>query len=273
VGENAGVKTTIDGLPLMQKQKITFGIFVFLLLIRLINGFIPTSSWGNNVSALAYIYVLVTFSLLTIVIWLNKENLSSLNIDKYFVIFFILAGVMLFLYFGLSLLGIISALSALLIFKLLRKQQLIFDFHQKFGVIVSISALGLLPIFLLGLLALLAHIPSLYMQGFLKLSTGAILRLVTLSIWGVVYEEMVFRGMLWMILRKLKLNDNMVIVVQALLFWIAHARLTSGSSFWINLPIFSLWVGFLVLKSKSLMPSTITHLVYNLTVTIIKANL
>jgi membrane protease YdiL (CAAX protease family) len=79
-----------------------------------------------------------------------------------------------------------------------------------------------------------------------------------------MYEELLFRGLLWMFLEKLKLSGLKILFIQALLFWIVHLNTTSRAPFWVLLPPFGLWLGFLVLRSKSLIPSISTHFVYNL---------
>jgi membrane protease YdiL (CAAX protease family) len=59
------------------------------------------------------------------------------------------------------------------------------------------------------------------------------------------------------------LSGLKILFVQALLFWIVHLNSTSRTFFWVLLPLLGLWLGFLVLRSKSLIPSISTHFVYN----------
>jgi membrane protease YdiL (CAAX protease family) len=260
----------LDGLLLMNKQRVTLWIFAVLFLIRLNSLLIPEASTGDNADTFSYFYILITFSLLAVVIWLNKANLSLLNIDTFFVYIFILAGILLFLCFGLSLLGIAAGVSVISIFNLLRTRNLIFDNKYKSVSTILIAAIGITPVILW---RLLLHDLPFYIDGYFKLSASEVFGLIVLRTWGTVYEEMLFRGMLWMILSKWKFSNSIIVLTQALLFWVVHANSVSGFSFWVTLPIFSLWLGFLVVRSKSLVPSTIAHLAYNFTAALIEANL
>jgi membrane protease YdiL (CAAX protease family) len=269
VGEDARV-ITIDDLSLAQKKKITLGIFVILFFIRIIGSFKPKFAQESMEISFLLFYISITFTLLTVVIWLNKENLSDLNIDRYFIMVLILTGVLLFLYFGISPLGIVAGISALSLFYLLKSNKLQAEKAQKPTTLLIITLIGITPVVLL---RLLSHELSFYIEGFHKLSEIELMWFVVRYTWGVAYEEMLFRGMLWMILRDEKIYSSLIIFIQAFLFWIIHANSVSGFSFWIILPMVSLWFGFLVRRSKSLIPSTMAHFLYNITIEFMKANL
>jgi len=81
----------LDGLLLMQKQKITFWIFVFLFVIRLISGFILAITHGNGYPPFTDFYIVVYLVFITSIIWLNKGNLGELNIGRYFIYIFIIS--------------------------------------------------------------------------------------------------------------------------------------------------------------------------------------
>jgi membrane protease YdiL (CAAX protease family) len=129
------------------------------------------------------------------------------------------------------------------------------------------TILGILPV-------LLIRLPvdnlSEHINEFVKFRLDWLLWIFIGGLWGVLYEEILFRGVLWMILRDRGYSETKILVVQAALFWLAHLNLISRSSFWVILPLFSLWLGFLVLRSKSLTPSTWVHFIYNLSVNLFR---
>jgi membrane protease YdiL (CAAX protease family) len=81
---------------------------------------------------------------------------------------------------------------------------------------------------------------------------------------SVIIEEPIFRGFLWGTLRKLSWPESIIFLLQAFLFWISHIYyLRHPFTFWIAAPILSLLLGYLALKTKSIIPPMITHVIYN----------
>lgn len=78
-------------------------------------------------------------------------------------------------------------------------------------------------------------------------------------------EELIFRGFLWMYLKNLNFHETVIIIFQAILFWLFHIYVLPSSplSFWIYIPIMSLILGIITSYSKSLSPSTLAHFLYN----------
>lgn len=67
-----------------------------------------------------------------------------------------------------------------------------------------------------------------------------------------------------MFLKDLGLSDSKAFYIQAFLFSIKHINyLFSPLTFWVIVPILSLTLGYIVLRSKSLTPSTFVHVLYN----------
>ena len=82
---------------------------------------------------------------------------------------------------------------------------------------------------------------------------------------AAVIEEPLFRGILWGMLKKLKLRDSLILLIQGLLFWLAHIYyiIQNPISFWIIVPICSIVLGWVVLKSKNIGTSMIVHAIIN----------
>ncbi len=251
-----------------QRQKATTIVLCFLLSVRFLDGLLTIEFWGDNQLLFSKLYITVTFALLAFVIWLNKESISNLHIDRFFIIIFIISGALVSLWLWLSLFGFVVGVSIALIFILLETGQLIINVEKKPSILLGI-VLGILPIIFI---RLFFNEPSIFAQGLSNImKNGEIVWIVIGYLWGVVYEEMLFRGMLWAFLQGRNFSNGKILVIQALLFWLCHLTLVSRISFWINVPLISLWLGFLVLRYKSLTPSTITHFAYNFIGALMKA--
>lgn len=78
-------------------------------------------------------------------------------------------------------------------------------------------------------------------------------------------EEPFFRGVLWGYLKKFGWAESKIWLFQALLFTLAHFYYINEYPirFWIALPVSSLVFGFLVWKTKSILPSIFAHAFFN----------
>lgn len=85
--------------------------------------------------------------------------------------------------------------------------------------------------------------------------------------YAAVPEEPLFRGFLWGYLRKLKWNETWIWLTQAGLFTLAHIYYINAYpiSFWVIIPIFSLMLGWLVWRSRTIASSMAAHGMMNAT--------
>jgi membrane protease YdiL (CAAX protease family) len=82
--------------------------------------------------------------------------------------------------------------------------------------------------------------------------------------FAAVMEEPLFRGFLWGSLIQSGLSEIWICVVQALLFWLGHIYyINTGLNFWVIIPIGSLVLGLIVMKTKSIAYSMATHTFMN----------
>jgi len=266
-------------------------ILLFLLIIRFVDGLRPQGFWTDNVVPFAYAHATIVFALLALVIFLNKSDLANLNIDRTFISFYIFSATLLSVWLGLSVLGSISlgiafsewiwlalfgtitSLSTVFVVFLRRTKKLTFKINQSLPSLLAGSLLGIMPVLIFRFLCTTTGLTN-FSQGFLaSIKTVEILWNIVFILWGIVYEEMLFRGMIWAFLRERNCGNVKILIIQALLFWLCHLNLVSTISFWFALPLISLWLGFLVLRYKSLIPSAMTHLVYNFLAVIMRAAL
>lgn len=251
----------IGKLPTIS-QRWTFIILFFLLIIRLAT--VNSIAWiFNSIQPvwLDYYFSAGTYILTAIVIWLNKKNLEDLNIDKLFVKIFIGSGILLVIFYVPIQIGIFIAITTFIVFQMLYSGTLIFGVtHLNYRQLITLFIISVIILFgPISVAVLLFH--SNISWGTTPIDT-AILRA---NLPAAVCEEALFRGMLWMFLKNLKLTERKILFIQALLFWISHYYYYSKLYiFWVAFPIISFLFGMMVIRSKSLTPSTISHFVINI---------
>ncbi len=81
---------------------------------------------------------------------------------------------------------------------------------------------------------------------------------------AAILEETFFRGFLWGWLKKFKIKEVFIFIIQAILFWIGHFNYFSHPfTFWISLPVFTIIVSLLAWKSRSIAAPLLVHSLYN----------
>jgi membrane protease YdiL (CAAX protease family) len=201
----------------------------------------------------------VTFLLILLAIWLNKSRLNELNLDRTAYVLLLIAVVLLGWHFVPFFLGAFLLAAVVTIIMIGRNE----SFQFSHPTLLSGGAMTPLVMILLLLppLILLSSNFGASLQNFSVIQ----LALQKANFFGVYFEEFLFRGMLWDYLRSRSLRTIHVIVIQALLFWLAH--ISSGIDkwifFWVTLPFISIMLGLLVHRSKSLAACVTTHFLYN----------
>jgi len=247
------------------QEKISNIILFFLLLVRLIDQYLPNWIFGaSKPNWFSYWYAGIAYILTTAIVWLNRHRLAELNIDRPFVIALMLGGV-LYAFFLTPDIGILVGVTAGFIYWAYRNHH----FYLKntvqyppgtiFLILISIL-LALVPVFL--------YDPTLKSPPNIQFVITNFFASLQAQLALIVFEELIFRGALWAYLRDLGLRENPAFFLQAFLFWISHhERLLRENTyfFWIATPLVALLLGFIVRRSKSLTPSTIAHFLFNLT--------
>lgn len=104
-----------------------------------------------------------------------------------------------------------------------------------------------------------------YIRGFSGVESPVALSMLTSGLmfqlsFAAVMEEPLFRGFLWGGFRQLGLKEIWICILQALLFWLGHIYyLNTGINFWVVIPIGSLILGLIIMKTKSITYSMLTH--------------
>jgi membrane protease YdiL (CAAX protease family) len=228
----------------------------------------PTTSNWQFVAAFVAMYIIISA-----LIWHNRRDLSSFHIDRTFLVIFILFGSVFrfrildsFTTFFLEIFLIFFILVFSIVLIRGKYQPIAFPIFSKWNGLALISGL---VVRLFPFLFILNHVFDLIKApdsaSFFTMFLIELLKNFFREMGDtVIIEEPVFRGFLWGVLRKQNWSESKILLFQAFLFWISHGYyVNSPLTFWVALPLFSLWLGYLALKSKSVIPPMIAHGIFN----------
>jgi membrane protease YdiL (CAAX protease family) len=177
---------------------------------------------------------------------------------------------MLFIFLGglysfyLSLpFGVIMAMVALFNLNMLLSGELFFSRTQNISFVLS-----------MGVLFVVAELGYFLSRGvtFPSITDNAtiVTAIFRANFTLVLFEEIIFRSIIWRYLQNWGLKNYQVIFAQAFLFWIIHFYYYSQLVlFWIYLPFISILYGVIVYKSKSILPSFVMHYLHNFAVALL----
>jgi membrane protease YdiL (CAAX protease family) len=246
--------------PFLINERISYAILFVLFTVRLLDVELPGWIFGPIVPTwFAYWYVGLAYILTVLIVWLNRHRLSTLNIDRPFLIAVMLGGVMYVFYLPTAI-GILVGITTLLVFWAYLNHLFSFSATKRYPFwTLPLVGLALIPV----LLFTLTHNPVEKSQLNFQLVLTSLLQA---QLAAVVFEEVIFRGVLWTVLRNLGLKEILVYFISAFLFWMAHFRyLLQGNmySFWFAIPLLAFLFGYMTWRSKSLTPGTIGHFLFN----------
>lgn len=252
-------------------EKISTVILLFLLLLRLVDQYLPVWIFRADIpNWYGYWYVGIAYILTVAIVGLNRHRLVALNIDRPFVIALMIGGFLYLFYLPLDA-GIPVVIAAG--FVLWAYQQNHFVLRNT----IEYSS-GTIPLILISVM--LALLPIILFNPVIKqpvspqLIVASVASTFQVQLALIAFEEVIFRGALWAYLRHFNLKEPTIFLTQAFLFWIAHSRFIliehDAYSFWVVGPLISLLLGFIVWRSKSLTASTIAHFLFNSTIGLMK---
>ena len=202
--------------------------------------------------------------ILIFILGLNRDRLQEMNIDRFYVFMLITAG-LLPLYksphiFPYNFFGVIALIYAVYI---------LFSKKVKFGVVDS-NALKMI-LLITGVFAGIIICIAGFSEA-IKINpsnSGQLLdRFLFQIIPGSIYEEAMYRGVLYMLLMDVGVSRSKAFYIQA--FWYSGKHisflLVSPFFYWIILPITGLTYGYIAMRSKSLTLTAFAHLLYNILV-------
>src|SRR5919109_895297 len=186
-----------------------------------------------------------SFPIIAVVIRLNRDHLQKLNIDKFYTVLLVYAGLAGLYFIPYNIFSILALFYLVVV---------LFSNKVKFGVLDNT---GLRMI----LIIVGVYVGIVFLRiGFGDVSSTALFRgpesvrqLFSESIPFAIYEEAVFRGMLCMFLRDLGMTESKTNYAQAFVFWVRHVNylISSPVFFWVILPVISLTYGYIAARSRS----------------------
>lgn len=248
-----------------KKQYITYLILLLVLVIDFTQSFLVLIKESDFVKSIG-VWTAVLYTALVIggtpligfVVWLNQDRLQKLNIDKIYIIFLIFSGLLalsLFRYNCFAIIGIVYFVYILF------NRKIKFSLIEQSSYKTILFAVG-------GFIVLIAAVLLLINNESLNsiVVNQKVDRFFFEAIPISIFQEAIFRGILFMYLKDINLNDSRILFVSTILFWITHIHYLaepSALAFWVVIPAVGLLFGYVALRSKSIAVSSIVHIFYN----------
>ena len=253
--------------------RITLILMVGLLVLRIF--FLNFFFFYRYTIWVEFFYVIGTYALFAVLIYREREKLLDFHLD----------GPSLFLIISLPIFLGVSSILALFLQELEPNVQLgslsaVFNGCAATALYLGVRKQVRMPDIrskhvvwcVAGILAgiIFAGLEAYFKGAQLKVGGEASIFsyfLVALSVnffQASIFEEPLFRGFLWGYLFKLVKDEKKVLLLQMLLFWVAHIKyIGAPATFWISVPLSGLLLGLLVWRSRSLTTSMFAHAAMN----------
>ncbi|HCR71631.1 MAG TPA: hypothetical protein DIW23_09320 [Anaerolineae bacterium] len=250
------------------KRSITYLILFFLLIIRYtqsfslvwadyltiinseINNIKLFNFWGDTLFA---ILLLAKYPLIALIFKLNQNSLSEMLIDRLYIFLLLLAGIIGVYFLPYNIFFIIAFVYTLF---------LAFSTKQTFSNRQPLSYLDIILLFIfLFLHVYIAHDNMGRLSSF-----NFIEHLFVEIIPPSVFEEAIFRGIIFFCLFELRISNKKILIIQTIIFWLAHINFAIEAPlfFLIEIPIIGFILGYVALKSKSVSVSSVVHILINI---------
>jgi membrane protease YdiL (CAAX protease family) len=238
----------------------------FLFLLQEL-GIIFIYSDSLVVTYIPIIFTTIMYLVLAVLIWMESANLQEFHIDRFTIFLFIFSSIIQIRsgIRGELVFVVLMVLSGISMFILLvLRKPPVHETNLSWtnrGIVA-----GLLVIVFLFIIEFLIRPPwtTMPLIGNSVLSTT--IGLMATIFTAAPLEEMLFRGFLWGYLRRFGWTESKIFFVQGILFWLCHfSRLiVTPFVFFIGIPLMVFVTGKLVMKSKQLFPSILSHSIINM---------
>jgi len=214
-----------------------------------------------------YIYHVVAHLIIAILIWIEKNNLEKFHLDKPTLFIFILSCFFRTRYqmdgeiYFLVIIGFSGLLVILVLFPIWSKIPKT-EFKWVW-IAVLLALLALIPISNIDLSQFdTALNRSIFLPNIFR---GITRQTIAELSFSIPVEEIIFRGFLWGYLCRLGWSNNKAAWTQGILFWLVHffRYTTLPLTFLISVPLLTFVSTLLVLRSKQIFPSLVSHTLIN----------
>ena len=245
-------------------EKVNLGILISLFFLRFVLLFLSHVNIIDSNLGLV-IYLLGTFILTGFFICKNIQNLSLFNISGFAIFIFLFSPIFSIIadpYNFIAYINIpIAIIFGVYLFRKKKELTLTKTLTNKLAGNIVITLIITAAIIAIGV--------------FIKEFKGGdnldplnlewiIHQLLFQLSFAAIMEEPLFRGFLWGYLKKYKLRDISICIIQALLFWFGHIYyMDTGLNFWIWHPIAAFLFGLIIVKTKNIAYSLGAHALVN----------
>lgn len=251
-----------------RKNIIAFVIIIWLVLSILIKNYLKYKH-GYIQDWIYFVFQTTTFLLLAFTIYQERDRLHEFHIDRVTIRLFIFSGILWFFNLRESILlscliSPIFIITAIWVYFSVYRYQPNINFKDfKLFVLSTFIGFGSLSLFIL--------LSKLFEQNQVAIQEQSplivdILNYFLLFIYYIthtaVFEELLYRGILWGYLRKIGWQEKYIWIFQGVLFTLAHIINRSIFNILFIL-LLSLVYGFTVWRTRSISSSIIAHAIYN----------
>jgi membrane protease YdiL (CAAX protease family) len=245
-------------------SKRTNRVMGILLMIIAVESLVMDLGWLFGVVSLVnivqYLNVIILYICVLVLLWFSRDNLEQYHMDRAAIIVLILTGVFrsrLNEPYDLIMRLILIVLTIIIVLLAIKSWQYIPANKWSWVGIAILSGVVVIPLAVVESLK-----PDMYLGITISpgLGTFIVRRILFYLSFVAVFEEMVFRGILWGFLRGIGLKDGKIFWMQALLFWLVHLpRVVNPITFFITIPVGVIIFSLLAYRSRQVFPSIVSH--------------
>ena len=223
------------------------------------------ATWVNYFSdIIRYLNVILTYACVSVLLWQGAKYLEQYHMDRSTIILLVVTGIfrsrLNSVYDGFFKL-IILLFAILILFFLLKYWRNIPRTKWSWVGVSLLLSLIVLPISIIETFQ-----PGVFLNMQITPSLGIFLiRDIIYNLSFIsLYEEILFRGILWGYLREIGWNENKIFIGQGAFFWLIHFwRIETPITFFITIPISTFINSLLARNSNQILPSVIAHTIMN----------
>lgn len=245
------------------RLKLGFNLLLLPLIILLVSQILEI--FFRVSSYFGYVYVATAYLVLAILVWVERENLEDFHLDQMTLFIMGLSGIfrMRLHLAGEGYFLVVIGIAGLIILGVLilnRSRIPKADFRWVFiGILIGCALI--VPNTIIEAI----QFPNTMYTPYPYHIMVAIFAFTTFDLaFTTLIEEMVFRGFLWGYLRRAGWEENRIIWIQGILFWLLHFnRIRTIYIFLLAIPLTTFVLSKLTQKSRQIFPSIILHTIQN----------
>lgn len=245
-------------------EKVNLDILISLFFLRFVLLFLShVNIIDSNLSLV--IYLLGTFILTGFFICKNIQNLSLFNISGFAIFIFLFSPIFSIIADPYNFIAYINIPIAIAfgVYLFRKKKELILTKTLTNKLASNIVITLIITVAIIAIGAFIKEFKGGSNLDPLNLEWIIHQFLFQLSFVAIM-EEPLFRGFFWGYLKKYKLSDITICIIQALLFWGGHIYyMDTGLNFWIWHPIAAFLLGLIIVKTKNIAYSLGAHALVN----------